>query len=296
MDYYKFFKMPNFGLSEDFRNSSAWFHNYGNSRGRSSGSWSWLGGLGSIFTSLMGNVFNLKQTRETNQLRRELADEQNQLAREESEKGFQRSRPINQVNEMRLAGMSHAGAINALNGGGSYTPAPVASAEQETPQVDLSGMVNAMQAMASLQEQKRQFDEQMKLQREQHKLAKDEQEFQHKRLTTNDAYDNILKTFQGTKLENEANIANLKFIFEDLLFEDRLSTERQELGARKAKALSEDIKNTLTSDALKDIDPQVVQDLFKYQAMLEMIGNIGTMSLEKAIGILHDIKEIFVPG
>ena len=65
------------------------------------------------------NETNLQISRETNAANREMVDAQNKAAAAESEKAYNRSKAANQVGLMQSAGMSRAGAINAINGGGS---------------------------------------------------------------------------------------------------------------------------------------------------------------------------------
>lgn len=124
------------------------------------------------------NKTNLEIAEKTNAANREMVEAQNKAAAAESEKAYQRSKPTTQVANMMQAGMSRAGAINALNGGGSYTPAPVNVSQDSAPQMqtaDLSALSNISQAFAQraqqkhdekmqakqLEEQKRQFNEQL---------------------------------------------------------------------------------------------------------------------------------------
>lgn len=148
-----------------------------------------LGFLGSIFGSAISaqasaantaqiNKTNLEIAEKTNAANREMVEAQNKAAAAESEKAYQRSKASTQVSNMMQAGMSRAGAINALNGGGSYTPAPVNVSQDSAPQMqtaDLSALSNIGQAFAQraqqkhdekmqakqLEEQKRQFNEQL---------------------------------------------------------------------------------------------------------------------------------------
>lgn len=108
------------------------------------------------------NETNKEIARETNAANRQMVQEQNRAAAAESEKAYQRSKPITQVSNMMQAGMSRAGAINALNGGGSYTPAPVNVSQDSAPQMqttDLSALANVGQAFAQRAQQK--HDEKM---------------------------------------------------------------------------------------------------------------------------------------
>lgn len=120
-----------------------------------------------IISTLIQNAFNVKQQQRANAHNREMVELQNAAAAQESEKAYQRSTPINQIGNMRAAGMSFAGAVNALNGGGSYQPAPVNSAQDTAPQVDLSGISNALQGFAQLKQQRELADKQLKAAKEQ---------------------------------------------------------------------------------------------------------------------------------
>lgn len=84
------------------------------------------------------NLMNYKIAQETNAANAELARLANEFSHNEAELAYQRSTAQNQVANMQAAGMSKAGALNALNGGGSYTAAPVTTATAQQP--------NAMQA------------------------------------------------------------------------------------------------------------------------------------------------------
>lgn len=132
-----------------------------------------LGFLGNLFGSAIAaqasyantkqtNEANLKIARETNAANREMVEMQNKAAAAESEKAYQRSKASNQVGLMMSAGMSRAGAINALNGGGSYTPAPVNTSQDSAPQMqtaDLSALANIGQGLEAISQRK--HDEKM---------------------------------------------------------------------------------------------------------------------------------------
>lgn len=129
-----------------------------------------LTGIASIINTAQTNRANLKATRETNEANRQMVEMQNKSAAAEADKAYNRSKASNQVSLMQSAGMSRAGAINALNGGGSYTPAPVNTSQDSAPQMqtaDLSAFSNMAQAITA--------NKQMKLQE---KLAKEQLEAQ----------------------------------------------------------------------------------------------------------------------
>lgn len=90
--------------------------------------------ISSIF-SLVGSAVstgvNSYNVDETNKLNKQIADEANAAQAAESQKAYDRSKATNQVALLRQAGMSHAGALNVLSGGGSYSPAPVNTAQMQ---------------------------------------------------------------------------------------------------------------------------------------------------------------------
>ena len=106
-----------------------------------------LGSIGQLASSIFSSVANVKMQRETNATNMQIAREQNAAAAAESEKAYERSKATNQVRLMQDAGMSKAGALNAINGGGSYQPAPVNAGQAQAPQIDLThafdGMITA---------------------------------------------------------------------------------------------------------------------------------------------------------
>lgn len=103
------------------------------------------------------NEANLKIAEMTNKANRELVELQNKAAKEESELAYQRSKPANQVANLTAAGMSRSGAINTLNGGGSYTPAPVNTSQDSAPQMqtaDLTALANIGQGLDNIAQRK----------------------------------------------------------------------------------------------------------------------------------------------
>lgn len=230
--------------------------------------------VGSVVNTRQTNESNYKIAQETNKANRELVELQNKAAAEQSELAYNRSKATNQVNLMQQAGMSRAGAINALNGGGSYTPAPVNVSQDSAPQMqttDLSGLANIAQAFAQrsqqkhdaamqekqLQEQKRQFNEQLNFEKQKwnDEAAKRGQEL-----------DNLVK--QGVVLDNtakklgfETNIAETNSEILSLLKEDEISTEKAELLARKLRAQNEKYIENVRSKGLKSLSPEAFQQL-----------------------------------
>lgn len=119
-----------------------------------------FGGVLNWFGQRDTNRTNVQMARETNEFNARLVEKQNAAAEAESEKQRAYESATAQVARLRAAGMSKAGALGAINGAGGYSPAPVNVAQAQAPQtqapvMDLSGLSNALQGMAQLQEQKR---------------------------------------------------------------------------------------------------------------------------------------------
>lgn len=131
-------------------------------------------GLGDI-ANIVGSVMNYKQQERANETNLQMVRMQNQAAAQESEKAYQRSRASSQVADMMSAGMSKAGALNVINGGGSYTPAPVNAGQVQAPQMDLS---NAFSGILQTAENAKQRNMQERIVEKQIKAQKDLQEAQ----------------------------------------------------------------------------------------------------------------------
>lgn len=239
---------------------------------------SWLrslfsGGLG-IVGSIIQNAFNVRQQKEVNKNNRELVQMQNDAAAAESEKAYKRSLPVNQVGNMRAAGMSHAAAINALNDGGSYQPAPVNTAQDQAPQIDLSQAINAVQSAAALKEQKRQFDMQ-------HELAERQQMFEERKY-------NEGAELRGAELrsalanagiaEAESTIYKIEAEIQTARKQGRLEAEKLQDVADMAAAVLAKFRDDQIYNAMQKLTPQEIQNLFEVQAYMSMIEH----------GIKHD--------
>lgn len=98
----------------------------------------------SFLGGVIGNVANSSAVRRNNSTNIQLARERNAMQQRESELAYQRSKSVNQVQNLMAAGMSKAGALNTLNGGGSYTPAPMQSAKTDAPQVDTQHLFDGL--------------------------------------------------------------------------------------------------------------------------------------------------------
>lgn len=255
---------------------------------------SWLsslfsGGLG-IVGSIIQNAFNVRQQKEVNKNNRELVQMQNDAAAAESEKAYERSLPVNQVGNMRAAGMSHAAAINALNDGGSYQPAPVNTAQDQAPQIDVSQAINALQASAQLAEQKRQFNLQHAEQKRQfdaeHKLKEDESRLRNK--LVNEQITDVIASYTGKGLDNA--LKDLEYRVQKANEGRRISAEESEYLARDAAAALDTLKSLKQSDAWTKLTAEQIAAYYELQAKLEILSNLGNT---KATDLLAKIISVF---
>ena len=253
--------------------------------------------LGSLFTGASGvlgtilqNYFNTRQMREQNKANRELVEMQNQAAKEESELAYKRSLPQNQVANMMSAGMSRAGAINALSGGGSYQPAPVAASQDEAPQIDLSQAVNAIQASAQLQEQKRQFNMQHAEQKRQfdaeHALKQEELKKRNKLI--DEQIHDVIATYTGKGFDNA--IKNIEYRIAAANEARKTSAEDAKYLAEEAKAALEALKSVKQTQAWSQMSTEQIAEYYELQAKLEILSNLGNT---KATDLLAKIISIF---
>lgn len=230
-----------------------------------------LGFLGNIFGSAISSAASVANTRQVNEMNYKIAQEtnannrllvqmQNEAAKQEAELAYKRSSAPNQVSLMRAAGMSRAGAINALNGGGSYTPAPVNTSQDSAPQMqaaDLSALANIGQGLEAISQRKHEEKMQAKqlaAAKEQHQaqLESNERIAQLQADTTNRNADNRLNfdKEQFDKLspyqirQIEANIEKLK--------SDKSLTDKQanDLAYRMAEYQSQQYKTVRDTENL----------------------------------------------
>lgn len=202
-----------------------------------------FGDVGSLISAI-GNIVQVKKARETNEkLVREtnannramqdkanetniqLMEMSNAAQAAENEKAYARSMAGNQVNLMTQAGMSRAGAINALNGGGSYTPAPVNTAQveasrDEAPQIqplDFSGLMQAFAMMSSNAAQARITEQQLKQQKEQFDMEQDlrERQFNEQALNNKVARDLTQKQIELAAEQLNLSVAQTKKLTAD---------------------------------------------------------------------------------
>lgn len=232
-----------------------------------------------ILGTVLQNVFNTRQMKETNKANREMVAMQNAAQAKESEKAYQRSLPIMQTNAMEQAGMSKAGAINALNGGGSYQAAPVNAAQDQAPQIDVTQAINAIQASAQLAEQRRQFNAQ-------HNLAQRQQAFEEKKYddleqVRKQELSNLIK--QGKVLDNTArklgfeakfaeSNAEIQRLQKDVLsntYQNEIDATNAESLARKINAENRNYIEQLRKTALTELSSEQLKEVLRNMAERE---------------------------
>lgn len=217
----------------------------------------------SIINTRQTNEINKQLVRETNEANRQMVEMQNKAAAAESEKAYQRSKASTQVTNMMQAGMSRAGAINALNGGGSYTPAPVNVSQDTAPQMQTTDFTNLGQIFAQrsqqIHEQKMQ-DKQLKLERDKLQFEKDK--WTEEKPTRDAQLTSLGLTNDILKIDKEVN---------DALKDGRINAENAENIARKAEAVLNDIRSKRVTDAMSRMTDEELDNLFELQATLNML-------------------------
>ena len=169
-----------------------------------------------IIGSVISNVFNSVMQKRQNMFNAQQVDKQNAASAAEAEKAYQRSKPINQINNMRAAGVSDAQAAAALSGGGVYQPAPVNASQGQAPQIDLSSAVQAVQSAMQLKQEKQLAERSMKHEKDiQAKQLETQKEIaQLQADTTNRNADNRLifdkEVFEYNKPMIQAQISKIK--------------------------------------------------------------------------------------
>ncbi len=146
----------------------------------------WLKLLGSVFSDV-ANVVNTKRTNAANE---RMTAAQNAMQVAENEKAYERSKATNQVNLLQQAGMSKAGALSTINGGGSYQPAPINVSQAQAPQIDLT---NAFDGLIQIGENAKQRKLQEDLQEEQIKAAERAQKAQFEENEKQRKHDALMK-------------------------------------------------------------------------------------------------------
>lgn len=251
----------------------------------------------SYFTGLAGGLINYASQHATNQANLRQVEMQNKAAKEEAELAYKRSLPTNQVGNMMAAGMSRAGAINALNNGGSYTPAPVNAGQSQAPQLDTATMVNAAHGMLQLREQKRQFNEQQKLAKQQQALEVRKQGFEEKKWKEEEPIRTNTKTLQDFDIEVKNALKNHKDgnkLVEGALAENAANIAERKLNTFKANLFA--ALYELPSDLVGKVMRYLKSDVEQVDHLIESIKN-GKLTADQVenqvenIGKLETINE-----
>ena len=177
-------------------------------------------------TSIFGNVANVLGTILTNKSNERIAAEQNAMQQAESEKAYQRSKATTQVQNLQDAGMSKAGALSTLNGGGSYTPAPITSSTAQAPQIDLTTAFDGLMTASENYKQRKSAED---LQAKQIKAAEDAQRNQIE----------SQERQQKAQLESNERIAQLNADTTNRNADKRLDFDREQFEYNKPKILAE---------------------------------------------------------
>ena len=234
-----------------------------------------------------------------------------ELQREESEKAYRRSSAPNQVAQMMSAGMSRAGAINALNGGGSYTPAPISlgsptigSGVSNVRQNDLATLSSVQDAVNTMVANWQQH-QQMKMQQKQFDatLAEEKRQFNITHAETkrmNDVNINNLVEqgkvlqAQAKKLGFETNILETNQEILNLTKQDYIDSENAENLARKVRAENEKYIEEVRAKGLQHLSPkdlqQLIQNLTERQMVQTTLEMFGVYLREKG----HDAAKKFL--
>lgn len=112
-----------------------------------------LGLVGAVTTIGLGvsqNKTNTENVQQSNQENYKIAQMTNQSNVEQANLAYQRSLPLNQVNNLMAAGMSRQGALSSLTGGGSYTAPVMNGSQAQAPQVDYSSISSAMERLQNI--------------------------------------------------------------------------------------------------------------------------------------------------
>lgn len=123
-----------------------------------------IGTAASIGTTIYQTQQNEKSIQETNQANLEAVEKTNAANAEQAELAYKRSLPVNQIRTLMDAGMSRAGALSKITGGGTYTAPVLQSGSSMASQKDLSGLMSAfdnLQGIPSNVEQSRLQEQQL---------------------------------------------------------------------------------------------------------------------------------------
>lgn len=114
--------------------------------------------LSGIGLGIGQNITNTKNVESTNATNLQSVQETNQSNVEQSELAYRRSLPTAQVRNLMAAGMSRAGALSMLTGGGSYTAPVLQSASADAPQVDYSPIASSIDRLNNIPTNVEQMD------------------------------------------------------------------------------------------------------------------------------------------
>lgn len=247
-----------------------------------------VNGILGLGMSIAGLAVNAKQNKR-NLAQQQWANAQNVR---QAELAYQRSKPTTQVGNMMQAGMSRAGALNAINGGGSYTPSPVQPAQEQM--LDFSGLQGGISNIAQLglaaqqlQEQKRQFDKNLGLEKDKLQLEKDK--FQDT-ANQNAALRNIWLDESEFKKAQLRQI-NIRNDIDDALKQGTIDVGQKENLARLAQAQLQEIEAQKKKIGYDELSPAQIKIISEYQASLEVMSQFGSMTAQKIIEYLHNIVD-----
>lgn len=221
------------------------------------------------------NEANMQMTNATNLANRELVREQNAAAAAEAEKAYQRSKPTTQVANMQAAGMSLAGAINSLNGGGSYSPAPVnvssdEASRNQSAQVSPAQLMSAEGVFANLANsfmQREQIKSSERMHKEQINLDRDRLQWEKDKWNE----DAPLRAATLTKLGLENDLLELEKDVSNAIKDGRINAEQAENLSRQSQAILDDFRSKRVFEAMARMSDEDLDKLFELQATLNML-------------------------
>lgn len=228
----------------------------------------WMKFLGSVF-STVANVVNTKRTNAANE---RMTAAQNAMQVAENEKAYERSKATNQVNLLQQAGMSKAGALSTINGGGSYQPAPINVSQAQAPEIDLS---SAFDGLIQIGENAKQRRLQEDLQEQQIKAAERAQQAQFEENEKQRKHDLLVKDIdtanqtQHDYLEYEKHKETLDFSKQ--VYADAAPMRDAELDILKQnyKNLQVDETTKRLNNDLLAIQKQLQNDTYDYKVLRE---------------------------
>lgn len=123
-----------------------------------------IGTVASIGTGIYQSQQNEKSVQETNAANLAAVEKTNAANAEQAELAYRRSLPVNQIRTLMDAGLSRAGALSKITGGGTYTAPVLQSGSSMASQKNLSGLMSAfdnLQGIPSNVEQSRLQEQQL---------------------------------------------------------------------------------------------------------------------------------------